>query len=67
MPAVTIAAVLAAPLNVLVAPAVEVVAVFHCKLVVNVYPVPVAPVALGATIKAWVGTPFAVWLIYPAK
>ena len=52
MPAVTMAAVFAAPSNVLVVPAVAVAAVFHAKFVVSVYPVPVAPVALGATISA---------------
>jgi hypothetical protein len=67
MPAVTIAAVLAAPLKSLVVPVVVVLVVFHAKFVVNVYPVPVAPVALGATINAWVGLSSAVWLMYPAK
>jgi hypothetical protein len=52
MPAVIIAAVFAAPSKSLVGPVVTVFVVFHCKFVVNVYPAPVAPVSLGATINA---------------
>jgi hypothetical protein len=42
-----------------VVPALEVLALFQATFSSE-------PAVLGATIRAWVATPFAVWLIRPA-